>query len=187
VLTAPDNVAPLGTPSVYATSGGGLVTPITGANDQLASGDIANNLLTITGNTLGVQIDLPAARNLIELGAYVDPNGSGSDPFKNTSAVRFFVSTDNGATYTNLGLGSFGAPQVIDGGGPFSYVSLDGAFSGVTNIRYEFTQANGGSQGQRILEVLAIGPTPEPATLAVFGLMAAGGAGYVRRRAKAAA
>jgi hypothetical protein len=185
ILTAPNNVAPSGTASVYLATGGGLITPVANANDQLASGNILNNLMTITGSVLGIQINLPGATDLVELGAYVDPNGGDSDPFKNTSAVRFFVSTNNGASYTDLGLGTFGPVQTIDGG-RFSYVNLLGTFNGVTNIRYQFTQAQGGAEGQRIPEVLAI-ETPEPATIAVFGLMAAGGAYGIRRRLKAAA
>jgi hypothetical protein len=52
------------------------------------------------------------------------------------------------------------------------------------------SQAGAGGGPYWLIDNIQLGAaaaTPEPATLAVFGLMVAGGAGYVRRRAKAAA
>ena len=179
---APTNLAQFGTASVYTFTGGGLVTPVSGANDTLISGDVNNNLLTITGTTLGIQIDLAGASNLKELSAYVDPDSSSSDPFKNTTAVEFFTSADGGATYTDQGAGAFGPEQII-AGGHFSYVNVTGSFSGVTNVRYLFQRPTG-SNGERIGEALAIGPaaTPEPGSVALLVGMTTFGAGMLRRK-----
>lgn len=150
----PLNVADNGTASVYETSGGGLIvqTPVGNANDTQYTGDITNNLMTITGQWLGIQIDLPAAVNLTELGAFVDPYGFSTDVYKNTDSVEFFISTDGGSNYTSKGLGSFTHAAL----GSFSYVKVTGNYTGVTNIRYRFHQANGGAEGQRIAEVIAL-------------------------------
>jgi len=146
------NVADDGTASVYETSGGGLVTPVANANDTEYTGDVTNNLMTITGEWLGIQIDLAAPSNLTELGAYVDPYGQNTDVYKNTDSVEFLTSTDSGNNYTSQGMGSF-THAALDN---FSYVKVNGSFAGVTNIRYRFHQANYGAEGQRIAELLAI-------------------------------
>jgi hypothetical protein len=148
----PLNVADNGTASVYETSGGGLVTPVASANDTQYNGEFTNQLMTITGQWLGIQIDLPAAANLTELGTFVDPYGFNTDVYKNTDSVEFFISTDGGSNYTSKGLGSFTHAAL----GSFSYVKVAGSFTGVTNIRYRFHQANGGAEGQRIAEVIAL-------------------------------
>lgn len=182
---APNNLAQFGTPSVYTFTGGGLATPLSGANDTLISGDQSNNLLTITGDQLGIQIDLTGPSNLTELSAYVDPASNTSDPFKNTDSVEFFTSADGGLTFSDQGAGTFGAEQTLDSG-HFSYVNVTGNYSGVTNVRYLFHQADGGNEGQRIGEVLAIGPaaTPEPGSMALLVGMTTVGAGVLRRRRK---
>lgn len=178
------NVADDGVASVYLTTGGGLITPVANANDTLYTGDIANNLMTITGEFLGIQIDLAAATDLTEVGAYVDPATRDTDPFKNTDNVRFFLSTDSGATYFS----PTGAFATVAGAlDQFTYWNWTGLVAGVTNVRYEFHQADGGSEGQRIPEVVALQvPLPSSALMG-FGLL--GGVGIalgVRKRRRAA-
>lgn len=148
----PLNVADDGTAGVYETTGGGLVLPVDNANDTEYSGDTEYNLMTITGEWLGIQIDLAGPSSLKELGAYVDPNGGNTDTFKNTDSVEFLISTNDGASYASLGLGAFTDNAL----GNFSYVNVVGSYVGVTNVRYRFHQANGGSEGQRIPELLAL-------------------------------
>jgi len=149
----PANVADDGTASVYETSGGGLVLPIANANDTEYTADTANNLMTITGEWLGIQIDLGAAVDLDEIGAYVDPYGYASDHYKNTDSVEFLISTNSGGSYTSLGLGTFTYGALPP---TFAYVNVVGSYPGVTNIRYRFHQANGGYEGQRIPELVAL-------------------------------
>lgn len=166
------NVADAGSASIYEILGSGLhpETPISNANDGMFSGDKVGNLLTITGEFLGVQIDFQQAFNLVQLGALVDPDTGINDRFKNTSEVEFLVSTDGGVSFNSAGFGQFGVP-FEEGGTEFSYVNLDGSFPGVTNVRYRFTQSMGGAEGQRIGEVVAIVPEPAGAVLVGTALL----------------
>ena len=104
LAVSPLNVADDGVASVYQTTGSGLVTPVANANDTEFTGDIENNLLTITGEFLGIQVDLAGASDLSELSAYVDPADPGTDPFKNTDSVEFLISTDSGVSFSSVGV-----------------------------------------------------------------------------------
>ncbi len=163
VALDPRNVADEGVISLYT----GVVTSTLSGNDTEYTGDIANNMLNVSGALLGVQLDLATTSTLTELSAYVDPPGGGSDPFKNTTAVEFFVSTNGGSSFTSVGLVSSGsyAPASL---GSFTYVSVSGVWQGVTNVRYAFTPQNG--NGQRIAEVMAFVPEPSSLLLGLAGL-----------------
>jgi TIR domain len=150
-LNDPRNVADEGEVSVYKLTGPDPVSAVTQANDNEL-----NNVMTITGEQLGIQIDLPGPTTLTELGAYVDPKEDYGDPYKNTDNVRFVISRDSGRTFRPVGPGAFtrGVGPLVD----FAYVSVAGHFADVTNVRYLFHQADDGREGQRIVEVLALVP-----------------------------
>lgn len=94
-----------------------------------------------------------------------------------TSAGPFMTDVNSLATLTAL-------PYTTVGTSTFWY---DGLGSNVWTLGNGSTiGANiGGSGPDGTFTISLLAAVPEPATLAVFGLMAAGGLGYVRRRVKA--
>jgi hypothetical protein len=161
----PLNVAQYGTASIFE---GSPVNPASLAIDTIAGFPDGNGVMTITGVWLGIEVVLPGPTDLDGLSALVDPPLPDNDQYKNTDSVEFLVSDDGGISFASVGTVNTGTDYYVDAARAW-LMSIDAPFPGVTHVRYRFHQADGGSEGQRIWEVMATG-IPEPATLSLLGL-----------------
>lgn len=177
-LSTPDNVAPSAAVAVSGANGG-------------YSGAELNNLLVSDGvpgaasfEDMGVHFIFPedsapyqvsltwtTPQSLKSLQAYVghgdDVGGSFPDADRTVSAISFAVDYGLGAGWEPVG-----AVDTVDTDdvGSFDLTKLDGNWSNVIAVGYQFTGSSG-TQGPRVAEVLAIASVPEPST---FVLLVAG-------------
>ncbi len=113
-------------------------------------------------------------QNINSLQAYVMYLDGTSGWDGSTSNVQFYVKEGSGS----LALaGSVSVPAERSIGPYWSLVELDGSWSDVTAVRYEFTCNSALGHGPRVAEVLAISSIPEPSTICMlviglFGLLA---------------
>ncbi len=188
-LSEPNNVAPQATVAVSSV----LTSSYTGAE--------LNNLLICDGvpgqasfSDVGVdfvfaddsapyQASLTWAtpQNLSSLQAYVGHGGTTfPDADRTVSAVTFAVDYGLGAGWETVG-----AVNTVDTNdvGSFDLTKLDGNWSNVIAVAYQFTGSSG-TQGPRVAEVLAISQVPEPSALALLGLGMSSLLAYAWRKRK---
>ncbi|MBN1912327.1 MAG: hypothetical protein JW818_21585 [Pirellulales bacterium] len=160
VLNDPHNVAQLGTATAPGNPG---VDPSFTIDDRISVAlptsrdyfDRVHFLLFDTTQPYQIDVDLGGAYDLTALQAYVpsgDSGGTFPDTDRTVSQVEFFV--DQGSGFTSVGL--IGTSDTDDIAG-FDLTQVTGNWTGVTNVRYEFTKS--GTYAPRIAEVLAICPT----------------------------
>jgi len=116
------------------------------------------------------------AQHLASLQAYVFYNSNDLYSVDRTvSAIQFFV--DQGAGFVSVGTVNTTNTNTI---GAFDLTKLDGDWSNVTKVRYQFTPT--GTQGPRVAEVLAIKSVPEPSTIISFSVGLLGLLAYAWRK-----
>jgi hypothetical protein len=174
-LSIADNLAP----SATVTDSGDLVNAYVPATSAIVDSAVSDGVpgeasfedryhayFASTANPGWVELTWAAPKNLTSLQTYVCQGDAGKavDADRIVSAVQFYV--NQGAGFTSVG--SVNTVDTDDVG-CFDLTKIDGNWSNVTAVRYEFTGS--GEQGSRIADVMAIGAAvPEPSAIVLVGM-----------------
>ncbi len=144
--------------------------------------------MTIMNNGGAVYYALPSASSITSIDTY----SAWQDGGRSQQNYQILTSSNNGGSYTPLVTVNgpqdpYGGPYPPENKPSDEMVSITGiSLTGVTNIEFYFPSTENGYVGYTELTVYGSpSPTPEPASIAVWGLAIAGGLLVARRRRKA--
>jgi hypothetical protein len=169
-LNTPDNVAALAT-ATASSIGNWEVQPIKAIDNNVSDGipgaasfEDSSHFFFVdqsAPNTLDLNWSTP--QHLKSLQTYVCHGGTTfPDADRTVSAVQFYV--NQGAGFVSVGTVATADTNDV---GCFDLTKIDGNWSNVTGVRYEYTDSS--NQGPRVAEVLAISTAvPEPGTCALI-------------------
>ena len=173
-LSIADNLAPSATVTGRNDLWSASISPLTALVDSKVSDGVPGEAsfeeayhayFDTVANPGWVELAWTAPKNLTSLQTYVCQGDAGAavDADRIVSAVQFYVNQGSGFT----SVGTVNTVDTDDIGG-FDLTKIDGSWSNVTAVRYEFT--GNGAQGGRVAEVIAIGTAvPEPSTVTLIG------------------
>ena len=167
-LSNPNNVAPLATPTTSSSVGAerglcflqignafdGKVHSSTWETPGGADADGTSFIFGDSDDSPTLDLSWEQPQHLKSLQTYVCAGGTSNgvtDFDRAVATVKFFV--DRGAGWELAGTVSTANTNDV---GAFDLVKLDGDWSNVMQVRYQFPKAAGGCSGPRVAEVLAI-------------------------------